>query len=81
MLIGRGGESNLNYAFILFCIRSAIRGAIIYSGGFGGADYVLSGGHIPKQILESQTPPEQAAGFVVIDSPDIFLKLPDRKLN
>ena len=48
--------------------------------GFGDADYILSSGHIPKSVLESKTA-EQAVGFVVLDLPDIFLKLPDRKLN
>ncbi len=49
--------------------------------GFGGADYLLTSGHIPKDVLECRTPQEQAVGFVVIDSPDIFLKLPDRTKN
>lgn len=51
------------------------------AGGLPGCDYFLASGCIPKDILECRTPAEQATGFVVIDSPEIFLKLPDRKLN
>jgi hypothetical protein len=56
-------------------------GPLQEAAGFGGADYILSSGHIPKEILEGQRPVEPATGFVVLDLPEIVLKLPDRKLN
>jgi hypothetical protein len=51
------------------------------AASFGGSDYILSSGHIPKDVLECKIPQEQVADFVVIDLPEIFLKLPDRTKN
>jgi hypothetical protein len=48
---------------------------------FGGADYLLSRGHIPTDVLECKTQQAQVADFVVIDLPEIFQKLPDRTKN
>ncbi len=46
-----------------------------------GADYILSSGRIPVDVLASKIPQSKVADFVVIDLPQIYLKLPDRTTN